>query len=49
MLCVSLVPLSMLAISLLVATHDSSAPSDRPQRDPSREMNSSYAETGYRR
>jgi hypothetical protein len=48
MLFVSLAPLSMLAVSLLVATHDSSAPSDRPQSDPSHEITSSYAETGHR-
>ncbi len=48
MLCASLVPLSMLAVSLLVATHDSQAPSDGAHRDPNNEMTSGYAETGYR-
>jgi hypothetical protein len=49
MLCVSLVPLGMLAVSLLVATHDSSASSDGGSTDSSREMTSRYADTGYRR
>jgi hypothetical protein len=47
MLCVSLVPLSLLAVSLLVATHDSSAQSHGPQSDPSNEMTTGYADTGY--
>jgi hypothetical protein len=47
MLFVSLAPLSMLAVSLLVATRDSS-PSDGARTDPSHEITSSYAETGYR-
>lgn len=33
MLFVSLAPLTLLAVSLVVATHDSSAPSDYPQVD----------------
>ncbi len=33
MLFVSLAPLTLLAVSLLVATHDSSAPSDYPHAD----------------
>jgi hypothetical protein len=48
MLSVSLVPLSMLAVSLLVATYESSAPSDGAQIEPSNEMTSGYVETGYR-
>jgi hypothetical protein len=48
MLSVSLVPLSMLAVALLVATHDSSAPSDGAKIDPNNDMTSGYADTGYR-
>jgi hypothetical protein len=48
MLFVSLAPLGILAVSLLVATHDSSGLSDGSQIDQSNDMTSGYAETGYR-
>jgi hypothetical protein len=48
MLFVSVAPLGILAVSLLVATHDSSGLPDGSPIDPSNEMTSAYVDTGYR-